>query len=253
MKKIVVLLLYCSIAFGQGIWTKDVSEDNLRALYKEGFRSVHFNLEHFYKGDSIYFTEMVQRYEFAKRLGYKQFLIGADWGLFEEVSTWKRIINLFGDKADVVLYSGEPYLNLAKCCSMTDVEIDSLIRLRKTYSDKYVFDEVFRNYEKLTQIVDSSRCAFSEYPFQEEHWHSKVPFVWIYGNSNWHTWLNWITNTVDYEYLKQEADKFGIKDFWLYQGDSDNFFIKIQEFFGVRERAEKEKRKDYLKVFYNRN
>ena len=243
------LILFSSLSFAQGIWTNDISEKNLTFLYNEGFRKIHFNLGHFYNEEKqiIEFDTLHNRYLFAVKLGYKQFLIGADWGLFEEISSWKTVIELFNNKEDVVFYSGEPYLGLAKCCSMNDSEIDSLIRLRNSYSDKYYFDEVFRNYEKLTNVVDSSKCAFSEYPFQEQYWHSKVPFIWIYGNSNWHTWLNFLTKTIDYEYLKEKADELEIKDFWLYQGDTDNFFRDVEKFFGID--SQTERRKEFIKTF----
>lgn len=257
-----------------GIWTRDMSLDNVKYLRESGFNALFMLLDPFWKQVENDLTlptfeekkaKAIDNYYIAyltfKNLGYKKFILGVGgWGMNESDSWWRLASKKFHNHTDVILYAGEfiesfyegqPEYSLVwndnNPWTKDDV-VNKLLLPRKQTDNRFMFDACKRNYDYLNSKFPNE-VSVSSYLFQSSKWHSKFPFVWIMGQPSYHLFNTWW-----YSILNWKCKKNKIEDVYLYQGNkpewtADGWEMYILTKLGIANWIEKMRRKWFIYIF----
>jgi hypothetical protein len=258
-----------------GIWTRDMSKENIKSLYNAGFNSLFMDFEPFWKevenNTSLPTFEMkktkalqnyISAYKEYRKMGYEKFIMGiGSCGMTEQNSWWK----LFSESLpndDFIMYAGEfietfyerqptdsLVFNDNKPWTKDDV-VNKLLKYRKSIDNRFKFDACKRNYDYLNEKFPNE-VSVSSYLFQSSKWHKNFPFIWIMGQPSWHLWNTWW-----YSYLNRKAKKYEIDIVFLYQGNkpewtSDGWEMYILTKLKISNWIEKIRRKWFIYIFKN--
>lgn len=216
-----------------GIWTLDLSNENVEHLRKLGFNALVFQMGWFYDRTQGDFKQrrkdaivlMYLHYKYAKSLGFQYFLIDVGWslGLNEDDYFYRDIIKKFRDNEDCVFYFGEPIEGFIETglydWDLVYKNIQDRYALIRNDND-FVMDATIRNYNKLADWTGMyNNISISSYFGQHKHWKRCFPMVWIYGQLKF-------DGSLRFKMLANKADELGINTRLLYQGDPDKFDIK---------------------------
>lgn len=214
-----------------GVWTKDLSRGNILSLVDQGFNSLFLQIGYFYdntypnnvKRQETTVALMYDTYSFAKKLGFKYFLIDCGWGLGELDGNYfyEKIIAKFKDCQDVDFYLGEPIESFVETKQFTFEQVCEKIIMPRMDLMKFknlIMDATTRNYKKLFDYMPG-KVGISSYYNQHRLWTGSSSHVWVYGQLK-------IGGSLCYKKLSKIADSLNIEKRFLYQDDPDTWSWK---------------------------
>lgn len=214
-----------------GIWTKDLSKGNILSLVDQGFNSLFLQVGFFYDNTLPNYVNrqdatvalMYDAYSFAKKLGYKYFLIDCGWGLGELDGNYfyEKIIAKFKDCEDVDFYLGEPIESFVETGKYSFEQVCEKIiqpRFKLMPRENLIMDATTRNYIKLYNYAPG-KVGISSYYNQHQYWSHSSSHVWIYGQLK-------IGGSLCYKKLSSVANSMNIEKRFLYQDDPDTWSWK---------------------------
>ncbi len=240
-----------------GIWTLDLSDNNLVVLSKDGFNGLFLPIGYFYNGNQDEtVNQMFKKYLKARELGFKYFLIDCGWGLgeFDNNYFYKKIIDKFRECEDVDFYLGEPIESWLETKTLTWEQIyknEINERYGLTKRGNLIMDATLRNYHSLADWTGLYKnITISSYYNQHKEWRNYFPHVWIYGQLK-------IGGSLRYKKLSKIADSLNIEKRFLYQGDLNKWNWKepftwlnaILNLIGLQKWFENNQRKRFIKSF----
>jgi hypothetical protein len=219
-----------------GIWTNDVSSKNLLKLYMEGFRGLSINPIGANSCEG-YAEQMFLDYSRAKQIGFTHFLIQM---YSKDPAYQDAVISRFKSCTDVEYLFGEPY-NLVEKEGWNENALNAFLNELRSNIYGMVYCNLPPRVDKqlicdiqlrLWDKVDFPKAP-SSYFWQQRVWYKVMPFVWIFGQLAWHSFIPFI-GSLCYKRLKRKADVLNIKVAYCYEGNEGKFDNLINGFLRKR-------------------
>lgn len=144
--------------------------------------------------------------------------LGMSKVIFSVGALWKGYIPFYALNVEY-FYNDEPYTNSYEAGYSSLEDMVKLEKERKALANSlgkdYVLGAQTRLWEKYKELFPDFKLVQSSYLNAPKYFYDGQPFVYVYGNfCYWHFF-----QSLRYKHIKREAEKHGIKNFVLYQGD----------------------------------
>lgn len=239
-----------------GIWTE--RKPNLYQLREEGFNALFIRIGWFWdeineddieKKEHETVSRMFRFFQDAKEYGFEWFIIDGSWGLgtYNGTFLFQKIVAKFEAEPSIYFYHGEPYEGLVESNFCPFRSMLEILDEKLAADERFVFDVTVRNFKLVIPNFSPGTFTFSSYWKQDKHWFTLLPWIWIYGQLNWHS-----PHSLRFKRLLGVATARSIDTAMLYQADPAkwdwiNFGVKILDVLGLRDWFERWQRKRFVK------